>query len=189
MVSAEIIDFSLTEIGSNAEVFQLGRQSAKSSIRILHQGDSCAQAFIKIGARLSVVYSTSLGSGGCVVGRSRVVCSTCARSSILLGSRSSRGSIWHTKVKAQATNVDIAMAPEEKSAKDGLAEDVENTVEDSFGVRRDDIPAFTHAPGDGVQAPETDSPKTAESVDSVDIGTEITSKATSIEDDGPGDEE
>ena len=81
------------------------------------------------------------------------------------------------------------MAPEEKSAKDGLAEDVENTVEDSFGVRRDDIPAFTHAPGDGVQAPETDSPKTADSVDSVDIGTEITSKATSIEDDGPGDEE
>ena len=81
------------------------------------------------------------------------------------------------------------MAPEEKSTKDGLTEDVENSVEDSFGVRRDDVPAFTHAPGDGVQEPETDNPSAADSVDPVDIGTEITSMATSIEEDGPGDEE
>jgi hypothetical protein len=81
------------------------------------------------------------------------------------------------------------MAPEEKSAKDGLAEDVKDTVEGSFGVRRDDIPAFTHAPGDGVQEPEADSPSTTHSVDPVDIGTEITSMATGIEDDGPGDKE
>jgi hypothetical protein len=131
------------------------------------------------------VYSTSLDSGG----GSRVACAvggTC--SSSLLGSRSSIRT-WDTKVKAQATNVDIAMAPEEKSAKDGLAEDVENTVEGSFGVRRDDIPAFTHAPGDGVQEPEADNPSCAYSVDPVDIGTEITSMATGIEEDGPGDEE
>jgi hypothetical protein len=130
------------------------------------------------------VYSTSLDSG-----RSRVVCGGCATcSSNLLGSRNSIRT-WDTKVKAQATNVDIAMAPEEKSAKDGLAEDVEDTVEDSFGVRRDDIPAFTHAPGDGVQEPEGHGPSSAHSVDPVDIGTEITSMATGIEDDGPGDEE
>lgn len=145
--------------------------------------DSCAQVFVKIGARLSVVYSTSLDSGGFV---SRVVGG--ARTSSLLSSRWSIWT-WYTKVKAQATNVDITMAPEEESAKDGLGEDVENAVEDSFGVRRDDVPAFAHAPGDRVQEPETDSPKTANGVNPVDIGTEITSMATSIENDGPSDEE
>jgi hypothetical protein len=81
------------------------------------------------------------------------------------------------------------MAPEEESAKDGLGEEVENTIEDSFGIRRDDVPAFAHAPGDRVQEPETDSPKAANSVNPVDVGTEITSLATSIEDDSPSDEE
>jgi len=147
--------------------------------------DSCTQVFVKIGARLSVVYSTSLDSGGCV---SRVVCGGRARTSSFLSSRWSIWT-WYTKVKAQATNVDIAMAPEEESAKDGLGEDVENAVEDSFGVRRDDVPAFAHAPGDRVQEPETDSPKTANSVNPVDIGTEITSLPTSIEEDGPSDED
>jgi len=81
------------------------------------------------------------------------------------------------------------MAPEEESAKDGLGEEVENAIEDSFRIRCDDVPAFAHAPGDRVQEPETDSPKAANSVNPVDVGTEITSLATSIEDDSPSDEE
>jgi hypothetical protein len=179
------MNFILTESVSNAEAFQLDRQSARVA-SVFCTRDSCAQVFIKIGARLSVAYSTSLDSG-------RVVCGAVggAWTSNLFGSWSSRCSIciWHTKVKAQATNVDIAMAPEEESAKDRLGEDVENAVEGSFGVRRDDVPAFAHAPGDRVQEPETNSPKAANSVNPVDIGTEITSMATSIEEDGPSDEE
>jgi hypothetical protein len=170
--------FIITETLSNAEAFQPDRQSARAA-SVFCTRDSCAQVFVKIGARLSVVFSTSLGSGGFVGG---------ARTSSLLSSRWSIWT-WHTKVKAQATNVDIAMAPEEESAKDGLGEDVENAIEGSFGVRRDDVPAFAHAPGDRVQEPETDSPKSANSVNPVDIGTEITSLATSIEEDGPSDED
>lgn len=166
------------------KAFQLDRQSARVESMFCTR-DSCAQVFVKIGARLSVVYSTSLDSGGCV---SRVVCGRRARTSSLLSSRWSIWT-WYTKVKAQAANVDIAMAPEEESAKDGLGEEVENAVEDSFGVRRDDVPAFAHAPGDRIQEPETDGPNTANSVNPVDIGTEITRLAASIEDNGPSDEE
>jgi hypothetical protein len=181
------MNFILTETVSNAEAFQLDRQSARVA-SVFCTRDSYAQVFIKMGARMSAVYSTSLGSGRIVCGGRAV---GGARTSNLLGSRSSRCSIriWYTKVKAQATNVDIAMAPEEESAKDGLGEEVQNTVEDSFGVRRDNVPAFAHAPSDRVQEPETNSPKTANSVNPVDIGTEITSMATSIENDGPSDEE
>src|SRR5438034_1240000 len=118
------MDFILTETASNAEAFQLDRQSARVE-SVFCTRDSCAPVFVKIGARLSVVYSTSLGSGGCV---SRVVCGRRARTSSLLSSRWSIWS-WYTKVKAQAANVDIAMAPEEESGKDGLGEEVENAVE------------------------------------------------------------
>ena len=61
------------------------------------------------------------------------------------------------------------MSPQEESTKDWLGEDVENTVEDSLGVRGDDVGSLTDAPGNGVEEPQANGPATADSEDFVDV--------------------
>ena len=56
-------------------------------------------------------------------------------------------------METEARGVNIAMTPEQKSAKDGLGEEVQNTVEDSLGVWGDDIAALADTPCDRVQQP------------------------------------
>jgi hypothetical protein len=46
------------------------------------------------------------------------------------------------------------MAEEEQRTKDRLRDKIENTVEDSLRVRRDDVAALTDTPGNGVQDPD-----------------------------------
>lgn len=51
-----------------------------------------------------------------------------------------------THVKAKLSRVDAAMAPEEKSTKHRFRQDIEDTVKNGFGVRRDDVPTFCKSP-------------------------------------------
>lgn len=60
--------------------------------------------------------------------------------------------------------LDIPVTPEQKSTEDRLSHDVQNTVEDSFRIRRDNVTALGKSPGDRVQEPEEDSPDTADQV-------------------------
>jgi hypothetical protein len=46
------------------------------------------------------------------------------------------------------------MAEEEQRTKDRLRDKIENTVEDSLRVRRDDVAALTDTPGNGVEDPD-----------------------------------
>lgn len=56
-------------------------------------------------------------------------------------------------METESRGVNIAMTPEQKSAKDGLGEEVQNTVEDSLGIWCDDVAALADAPCDRVQQP------------------------------------
>lgn len=81
------------------------------------------------------------------------------------------------------------MAPEEESAEDGLGHEVEDTIEDSFGVRGNDIATLRQAPGDGIQEPDKDGPDTDDSVGLQNVGAENASVATTLEHNRPGDKE
>src|SRR5436190_10692788 len=67
---------------------------------------------------------------GSSVGRVCTVCGTTA--SCLLRPQSARCSrcAWFINVKAETSDVEVTMAPEEESAEDGLGENVEDTIED-----------------------------------------------------------
>lgn len=70
---------------------------------------------------------------------------------------------------SKPSRIDIAMTPEEESAEHWLGHDVENTVEHSFRVWRDDVSSFRKSPCDGVQEPKEDGPNTANEVSSRDV--------------------
>ncbi len=56
--------------------------------------------------------------------------------------------------KSEPRGIDLAVAPEEQGAEDGLGEHVEDGVEGRLGVGRDEVAAFGNAPGDGIEEPE-----------------------------------
>jgi hypothetical protein len=116
-------------------------------------------------AQLSVISSVSLDGGGRVVdwssvirgGRaitdaltSNTIASVIGVNSLLRSNTNWTIYSWLTYVKAKARDVDVAVAPDEESAEDGLGEDVKNAVEDSFRVGGDNIAALGQAPRDGV---------------------------------------
>ena len=70
-----------------------------------------------------------------------------------------------TDVKTETSRVNVAMTPKQKGAEDWLSEEVENAVEDSLGVRRDDVATFADTPRDRVEEPEEDGEDTADQVD------------------------
>lgn len=57
-------------------------------------------------------------------------------------------------MKTQSSRFDLLMSQEEKGTEDNLGEDVEDTVEDTFGIGSDDVSTFGETPGDGIQQPE-----------------------------------
>jgi hypothetical protein len=69
------------------------------------------------------------------------------------------------QVETKGSRVDVAVAENEEGTEDWLCKDVENTVEDSLGVWRNNIASFAQAPGDGIDEPEEDGPDTANRVD------------------------
>ena len=58
------------------------------------------------------------------------------------------------KLQVQLLGGDVAVAEEQQETKDGLGDDVENTVEDGFRVGMDDITTFAKTPSDGVEEPD-----------------------------------
>lgn len=91
--------------------------------------------------------------------------------------------------ETQTGGVNIAVAPQEERAEDGLGHDVEDAVEDGFGVGRDDVAALGEAPGDGVEEPEEDGPDAADEVDAGDVGAERGGVLAGGPGHGPGDPE
>ena len=75
-------------------------------------------------------------------------------------------------VKSKLIRVDIAMSPDEKRTEHRLGEQVQDTVEDGFGVGRDDVSTFAETPGDWVEEPERDGPYTADEECAANVGTE-----------------
>ena len=64
------------------------------------------------------------------------------------------------------------MAPDEKSTENRLRHQIQDAVEDSLRVWRDDVATLTETPCDRVQAPEGESPNTTDEEGAVHIGAE-----------------
>ena len=85
--------------------------------------------------------------------------------------------------------LNIPVAPEEESAEYRLSHDIQNTIEDSFRVRRDNVTALRKSPGDGVQEPKEDGPDTANQVYFGDVWAKGSGVLARGPGDGPGDPE
>lgn len=94
-----------------------------------------------------------------------------------------------TNVKTQNGGVDIAMAPEEERTEDRLGESVEDTVEDGFGVRSDDVSSLGQSPGDWVQEPQEDGPATADHVCAANVSVDVARVNAANPEEVVGDEE
>jgi hypothetical protein len=55
--------------------------------------------------------------------------------------------------KAKTSGVNILVAPEKESTEDGLGQEIEDTVEDSLRVGRDEVGTLAYTPGNGVDDP------------------------------------
>lgn len=75
---------------------------------------------------------------------------------------------WHFIIIADADTksggVNVTVPPKKKSTEDRLGTDVENTIEDSFRIWRDNVAALGETPSNWIQEPEENSPDTADSV-------------------------
>lgn len=86
--------------------------------------------------------------------------------------------VWHVqgfivvaKMKAQSGRVNAPMTHNEHNGKDYLGAEIEDAVEDCFGIWRDNITSFADAPGDGVADPDEERPDSAGQVNTVDVYT------------------
>ena len=68
-------------------------------------------------------------------------------------------------IEAQGSRINIAMTPEQQSTEAWFGKDVENTIEDSFGVRRDDVATLAESPGNRIKEPQEHGPAAAEQID------------------------
>jgi len=123
------------------------------------------------------------------VGRIGNTTDTWGRVSNLLKTVALRSSLIVVDAKTEGRGVDVAVAPEEEEAEDRLGQDVQDTVEDSFGVRSDDVSTLGKSPGDRVQEPEEDGPGGADEVGAADFAADGGGVLAANEDDVPGDEE
>lgn len=72
-------------------------------------------------------------------------------------------------LEAEASGVDVAVAPKEEGAEDGLGEEVEDAIEDGFAVGGDDVAALAETPGNGVQDPEECGERAAHQKGALDV--------------------
>lgn len=77
--------------------------------------------------------------------------------------------------QAQPRGIDVPVAPDECSGETRLGQDVENAVEDALAVGRNDVAAFTQAPGDGIQRPDDEREHAAGHEDAVHVFAECES--------------
>lgn len=87
-----------------------------------------------------------------------------------------------TDAEAKLSWVDVTMAPEKKSTKHRLRQQIEDTVEYSFAIRGNDIATFRKTPGNRVQEPQENGQDTANIVGATDIWTESECVLTRNED-------
>lgn len=66
-----------------------------------------------------------------------------------------------TKLTAETGSVNFAMAPKEKSSKDWLSHQVQDTVKDGLRIRRNDVATLGKSPGNWVEEPKKDGPDSA----------------------------
>ena len=67
-------------------------------------------------------------------------------------------------MQTESGRIDVAVAPEQQSAKDGLGHDIKNAVKDGFRVWSDDVSALAQTPSDRIEEPQEDGPDTADGV-------------------------
>lgn len=96
------------------------------------------------------------------------------------------GTIWEdalinvANAKAKTSRIDVSVSPEKQGSKDRLCDEIKNAVEDSLGVRSDQIATFTDAPGDGIENPDNGCKGTAHDKGSTDIRANMLSMQTSF---------
>lgn len=66
-----------------------------------------------------------------------------------------------TDVKTQTSRVDTAVTPDKESTKHWLGKQVEDTVEDGFRVRGNNVTALTYTPGNWIENPKEGGKRTA----------------------------
>ena len=71
--------------------------------------------------------------------------------------------------ETETRGVNLQVAVDEESAEDRLGEEIENRVENGFGVGRDDIATFAETPGNGVENPKECSQTAAHEEDTADV--------------------
>ena len=92
-------------------------------------------------------------------------------------------------VDTKLSRVDVAVSPEEKSAENGLGEDIKDTVEDGFAIGGDDVSPLGQSPGNWVQEPEEDGPDAADEVGTMNFSTQSKSMSAGDEYNIVGDKE
>jgi hypothetical protein len=92
-------------------------------------------------------------------------------------------------VKTETGRVNTAVTPDEKGTKDRLGDQVENTVEDSLRVSRDDVATLTDTPGEGVQNPEKSGERATQGEAAADILAENVGMTATLPDEDPDDVE
>lgn len=58
------------------------------------------------------------------------------------------------QLEAETSGVDVTVTPDQECAKDWLGQKIQDTVEDSLGVRRNDVTTLANTPCNRVENPE-----------------------------------
>jgi len=92
-------------------------------------------------------------------------------------------------VETEASRVDVTVTENEESAEDRLGDQIEDTIEDSLRIRRDDIATLTDTPGDRVQDPKEGGERAAHGEAAADILTENVGVTAALPDKDPNNVE
>jgi len=88
-------------------------------------------------------------------------------------------------VETEASRVDVTVTENEESTEDRLGDQIEDTIEDSLRIRRDDIATLTDTPGDRVQDPKEGGERAAHGEAAADILTENVGVTAALPDKDP----
>lgn len=88
---------------------------------------------------------------------------------------------------AKTSWFNTTVTPEQESAEDRLGQNVQNSVEHSLGVGRDDVTTLGESPGNRVEEPEEGGPRTDGDVGSRDISANGSCVLTASPDECPDD--
>jgi len=92
-------------------------------------------------------------------------------------------------VETEASRVNVTVTEDEESTEDRLGDQIEDTVEDSLRVRRDDIATLADTPGKRVKDPEKGGERAAHGEAAADILTENVGVTAALPDKDPNNVE